>query len=773
MKTYIPSSLLLILGFLLSGNHSVEASIVCPHDITINCAMNYTNTQMTGVGIVSGHNSVARYTDQTQLNACGIGSVRRTWYEDTNYNYIQDSYEASCVQWITIVDIPASTNVVFPEDRTYSCVEDIEDERPYYWGGPCDSFGVSVDDQVFTIDNDACYKILRRFTVINWCDYHPTDPDWNGEGIWEGVQKIKVIDNEAPRLQEEDDVVVGVGNNCRANGVVLTNSAIDNGDCPSSTLSYELYIDLDWDGVAETRYSYLEDNNRYIAPAPNGDTVEVTLVESLKIGTYKFKWVVKDGCGNIRTEHSRLIVQDLKPPTPYCISFLHATLNGEHGGSISVSPRMFNRGSWDNCSHPEQIKLSFSPDVNDTIRTVTCDNQGIQFYRIYATDYFGNQDYCEVFLLAFDNGSCNFNFHPVAQLSLADNSPFSGIQVEIRDIESNLVSQGVSNEEGQAILPNVPLVEDFKVRTNTPLDFSNEINVLDLIVLYRHLLGYERMEDFNQRMLGDINGDQRISPSDLALLRDILLERTAMPEHLGHLQFLNTDYLDKDRSFENVRDFYHLYNYKGSYDFMAYVPGDLDQSHIQAVNPDLEGRALKTKWVDVKVIDGASYLSFREDTDLEAVEFNMGASFAVESSIFELDYNSLHQSAEKTKLIIIENEKQLDKDEVWLKINAEVSIDQLSGLMVSGVDREVMKLRFQELNKDSSKPIAVFPNPVYDRLQFSAPIHCTVFDMSGRLVLSAVNSVSDLDVSELEKGMYLIQVVNEAGEQSVRKIVKL
>ena len=78
----------------------------------------------------------------------------------------------------------------------------------------------------------------------------------------------------------------------------------------------------------------------------------------------------------------------------------------------------------------------------------------------------------------------------------------------------------------------------------------------------------------------------------------------------------------------------------------------------------------------------------------------------------------------------------------------------------------------------TSENITVFPNPVMDKvtvrikdLEGSAAIR--VFDMYGRMVMQQSSSqpLTQLDVSKLSSGIYLIKVMN-GGKESTMKIVK-
>ena len=66
---------------------------------------------------------------------------------------------------------------------------------PEVTGQDCEMIAVSYTDAIFNVVPDACYKIIREWSVINWCTY----PD---EPARTATQVIKVIDNEAPCLKD-------------------------------------------------------------------------------------------------------------------------------------------------------------------------------------------------------------------------------------------------------------------------------------------------------------------------------------------------------------------------------------------------------------------------------------------------------------------------------------------------------------------------------------------------------------------------------------------
>ena len=71
--------------------------------------------------------------------------------------------------------------------------------EPIIFDNACSLIGVAYEDTRFEfVEEGACFKILRKWSVIDWCQYNPL----TGEGIWHYTQVIKVHDNEGPAFTD-------------------------------------------------------------------------------------------------------------------------------------------------------------------------------------------------------------------------------------------------------------------------------------------------------------------------------------------------------------------------------------------------------------------------------------------------------------------------------------------------------------------------------------------------------------------------------------------
>ncbi|MBK9632640.1 MAG: hypothetical protein IPO62_16565 [Saprospiraceae bacterium] len=134
-------------------------------------------------------------------NNINVTAIQTIWVVDCDPFYIDD---------LTCND-PRFSDVIWPNGiwpqtpvTLNGCGADISPDNPQL-GRPqiinnaddnCALLSIEYRDEVFTIEPDACLKVLRTWTIIDWCQYDPfIDPD---NGRWERLQVIKVRDQDRP-----------------------------------------------------------------------------------------------------------------------------------------------------------------------------------------------------------------------------------------------------------------------------------------------------------------------------------------------------------------------------------------------------------------------------------------------------------------------------------------------------------------------------------------------------------------------------------------------
>ena len=64
---------------------------------------------------------------------------------------------------------------------------------------------------------------------------------------------------------------------------------------------------------------------------------------------------------------------------------------------IQLLPEMFDKGSFDNCTAPDDLTFDLTPSFFD------CDDVGTNVVYLYVTDEAGNSDFCETYVIIQDN----------------------------------------------------------------------------------------------------------------------------------------------------------------------------------------------------------------------------------------------------------------------------------------------------------------------------------------------------------------------------------
>jgi len=453
-----------------------------------------------------GHITITEHVDD--FTDCGGGHILRT-FKVTG----QGGVIASCEQKIFIKrDKPFNCSQInWPDDveinTCHAAMTDPDNTgRPSFNNVGCGSIiATNYSDDVFSVVEGFCYKILRTWKVLDWCGTNGTHK------ICEHTQIIKVRDDDDPEFVSGcEDVTICTDDTQECTGFVSLSPTIE--DCtPAEHLRYEFYIDINnnnpggkWDIEGTT--SHIE---RY-----------------LPFGTHRVLWRVLDGCGNMGTCSYLVTVEDCKKPTPVCIDGL-ATVVMPVNGMIEIEAELFNRGSFDNCTPNENLIVSFSSDTTQTTRVFTCEHEGLNDVEVWVTDEAGNQEFCITSLSIQDNrGTCPDTSSVVSGNLMTSN----GYSVPSADVEVDhgflpVGSSATSNFQGDFDFKmfDPPFMNDVRVRPSSNHNLHLGLTAYDLYVMQLHILGLEPFDRPEQYIAADINHDDRVNAHDMIALRDVLL----------------------------------------------------------------------------------------------------------------------------------------------------------------------------------------------------------------------------------------------------------
>lgn len=433
----------------LTGDDTTPPTITCPGHTSINCDDYDTNLGAYGSAFATDNctNPPAigvNFNDSGFDELCLNGIIIRTFTAtDAAVN------SSTCTQTLIVLN-NNSYSVEFPADVSLNSCDPLTTMAPVISGDDCALVAVNYNDQVYTVVPDACFKIIRTWTVINWCAYDPIQPftvvptpvqsggapwvaDNTNLGMFEFVQNIYVTDDVAPTMLNCLPYEIcdysdngpyfdnGTTNLCEA-PVSLSFTATDGCSAYGLTFDYEIYLDLDGDGIKETNYNSFSTSPFTTTVSQNNDEFTATLHipndptwgGQLPYGNHQIWWYVTDVCGNLTGCSKGISIEDCESPTITCINGLSADLFGSPP-TTQIWASTLVADAYDNCTPSTDLRYririagsgSGVPGPLETSLILDCSHLGTQVVEVWVGDDEDNWDYCLSYIIVLDNaGAC-------------------------------------------------------------------------------------------------------------------------------------------------------------------------------------------------------------------------------------------------------------------------------------------------------------------------------------------------------------------------------
>jgi hypothetical protein len=518
-------------------------TLICPPHITVSCGFDFASTDEFGFmrddqndreniiindpanpNVGSNHNwgldgfygddceANLEYTENDGRNNCGVGVLTRRWVvSDANTS-------RTCTQRITFQEFNHfdGTGIVWPLDIDLNgCLSDTD---PSVTGEPqlpntdeCSDLLVSYEDQVYTIVQGACYKILRNWTVVDWCNNNTRTNRWTN------TQVIKIINTGDPFFVSGciDQVFNSPGPGCSGYAELIVE--VDDDCTPADELEVSYEIDLHKNGTYEI--------------AQSGTT---NASNTYDVGTHKICWVVEDKCGNKATCCYDFTIRDDKAPTPYCKPGI-ITVVMPSSGQVTIWASDLDDGSYDNCSHSRDLRFAFSTNLNDRSRAYDCSDipNGIEEtfeVEVYVTDEFGNKDYCTTTITIQDGiedvcpDNINGNTAMLAGNILTETAEsVEEVMVMLDGQMPGMPKYDMTSNDGHYAFPSIPTSQNYKIGATRNDDHMNGISTLDIVMIQRHLLGISSFNTPYKFIAADANNSSSVSAGDISELRKLIL----------------------------------------------------------------------------------------------------------------------------------------------------------------------------------------------------------------------------------------------------------
>jgi len=594
-----------------------------PSDVTINCEQSpYDVSAEVAAAIASGFN----YEDNcegftftvaladpaaaaTPLVAaeCGAGSkqVKYNVMDDCG-NVIAEHTQSFTMENTSITNPSTFTVNQWPGDVDLSDCEGLAGLEPSNLTQNADDISVSTsscndiaigwDDQVFYNVDNACLKIVRTWTVIDWCIVNA-----NGGDIAIGTrtddQVIRVYDNTPPTIDAVGSICIeSASSSCAmqidssALQAMATDACTDNFPNQELTMSHSIEYA---DGTAKSLTGGLDARGSY------------------PFGRSFVTWYAEDHCGNVAESRTEVFVKDIKKPTPYCLgNVVTATMNTD--GSAEVWASDFDLGGTDNvtgnCNNNDLLVYFLQNGSQSQNATFDCSDipNGVSqeiLLEVWFQDEAGLADFCIVTLDLQDNTDICPNAagaRVAGVVATEEDVMVENVMVSIEGMNSDFGTQMMTALNGEYAFNDVPMELDYQVtgeRNDNPL---NGVSTLDLVLIQRHILGVTPLGSPFKLIAADADDSGNISAVDLITLRKLILGIIQeLPNGQESWRFPETNqvFVNTANPFPYTEsiDVYNLSADMTAQDFTGVKIGDVNASAIvNLTNTPIESRVNET-----------------------------------------------------------------------------------------------------------------------------------------------------------------------------------
>ncbi len=569
-------------------------SITCPPNATLYCGQDYTNPTLVGTvetdpalqgpldGLAIDNCGLDIVVSQSDAGSvtCGAGTVYRT-YAATD----PAGTSSFCVQTITVINNNPFTggSIVFPDDITLNgCTSPT---TPATTGSPtypapngCHSLVSGYIDLPLTNAPDACLKILRTWSVIDWCQYDLNNP--GAGGIWTDVQVIKVMDGVAPTFAScANRTFCNFKDDCSDLAPDLSVSPTDL--CtPTNQILLSWTVDLYDDGVSDPGY------------ATSGSGQNTT--NNYPVGTHRISYRATDGCGNSSFCNFLFAIEDCKAPSPVCVNGLIVEIMASGMVPVNASS-LLDPSSSDNCSAFGDLDVSFSPNLAHVTNIYTCDDLGTNVVQIWLTDDDGNADFCETFVVIQDNMGACAGVPLIAINGRIANESNQGLEDVDVDLNGNVSSSTITGINGAYQFPGLPLGQDYTVTPSLNRSPLNGVTTFDLLLINQHILGSVPFDSPFKIIAADANRTGSVTVSDIVELRKLVLHVTDQLPNNPAWRFVDASFVFPNQNnpfatvFPEVCNINDLSTNSPSVNFIAIKIGDVNGTavtNIASANAD-------------------------------------------------------------------------------------------------------------------------------------------------------------------------------------------
>ena len=546
------------------------------------------------------------------------------------------------------------------------------------------------------------------------------------------------------------------------------------------------------------------------------DSPEVTAFDGLAVidnfepncgnTSASFEITANDDCTN-----------DVEKPVANCVGGV-TTITMNSACMVCVPMSSFDLGSYDNCTASEDLRFSFSPNIEDDTLVVTADyaiySSDTSTYPItlYVTDEAGNSDSCIVQINAIDpNWNCA---DPIIVYGYIRTEDDIGINNVWANFSNNMGDSSYIYINGGYWQSILPFIGGFAITPEKNDNYLNGVTTYDLVLIGKHILGNQLLDSPYKIIAADANNNKNITALDIVKLRALILHIDDELENNASWRFIDANY-DFTTSYPLSENFPETIEVTPPvfppYSFIGVKIGDVNGTALPDNLLNTDTRTFDGNLVfqleNNRVSKGEEFTIDFKSKDFKNIEgFQFALGFdknVVEFVDVATNLENLNQgNFGLTKLdegVILTswstaNGVNLEEDEILFsltfKANAEVDLQKIFSInsrymeaeAYSGSDLYAVSLAFDGKEIDNSFELFQnTPNPfsASTTIEFKMPqtevVVLKIYDVSGRILkiekINAVKGMNSVSVKNISTTGVLYYQLETSTETAIKKMM--
>ena len=751
-------------------------------------------------GLITGvcDANIVELTPEVNIGTCGFGTIVRKFSYSGNGNP-----PIIIFQNITInsagVELKAS-DFIAPLD--YTSTNDACDPGDIIDLGPlyeprlkpgvegCYNLMTNSEDQVFAGQGGACFKIVRTWTILDWCLAEAKGLAYAQEHAIHFVHSIVIMNTTkptfAPHADQAETTLI-----CDGKEVTVTTSATD--DCPSNYLVYNWQIDYNFNNVNATWDA-----------SGNGNS----FTRFMPIGHHRVHFAVVDGCGNLTDQFFFVNVVNNKQPTPL---YKNLVVDLMANLTVAIPARLFNAGSTGACPGSTPLRFSYTSNPADSIKIFDCSfGVDVPFgVNIYVIDNNGLVDFATPSLTLNDNiVQCPDNITLISGRIVTEGA--QGIpQVDV-NAQASMMKQTDSN--GEFRFNNVQSGTTYSIEPSDDKDPLNGVTTGDIIKIQNHILNKKVLDSPYKLIAADVSEDKQLSVSDIVMIRRLILAKIDQFSSGKSWKFIDESYTFPNPANPLNADYPQSIDaattgIKNDVNFIGIKMGDVNGDFTLS----LDGGSLEVRekasltMEDISMVPGQTYNVAISNDDLNKIAgiqaaFELSAGVRLEgisSNLFTVSNENYSLNGNRLMLSIADIRGNEAGKEVF---TFELSVDKpmkLSEAISQNTEATLKSEIYNEVGDGTAFEIKFtgnksgliveqnVPNPFTDHTQISFILDqedlvtLKVYDINGRILKSSKgnyakgrNTISIIN-NELDANGVLFYELTTAQGSVTKKMIKL